>query len=108
MRFLHLVARISVFARSPKRAHEVVSWLGRRLEPVDGIDEARRELERLESRGTCLTRAMAVASRLPGASVVIGVDPRRAGRMASHAWIEWRGTILAPPSEGIEEIARFS
>jgi hypothetical protein len=108
MRLLHAAAMISVRTMSPRRAHAVIGRLGRLLQPFSSVREAHEALAVLGERGTCLSRAVALSSRMRGAMLVIGVDPRRSGPMASHAWVEWRGAVLSPPADGIEEIARLS
>jgi hypothetical protein len=63
----------------------------------------------LDRRGSCLSRSLAIAARLPGSTVVIGVDPRRSARLSAHAWVELGSEIIdgamRPVTE--EQIARL-
>jgi hypothetical protein len=71
----------------------VVRGLARFLPPLAGPEAAREVAESLEGRGTCLTRSLAVAARLPGGRVAIGVDPSNV-RVLAHAWVEKDGVPL--------------
>ena len=105
-RALHLLARAAVRLQPPLRAKRIVDTLGRVLRPLSGRDEARAHEVMLGLRGTCLTRALAIAARLPGASVVIEAGRRDA--FWAHAWVEYGGEPLAGPFDGeIHELARL-
>jgi hypothetical protein len=58
------------------------------------IDEARAAAHALARTGSCLSRSLAVASRLPGAEVVIGADPRWSAKFTAHAWVEWKDEVV--------------
>jgi hypothetical protein len=47
-----------------------------------------RVAQQLGGRGTCLSQALTIAARLPGAQVVIGSDGSSAGVFGAHAWVE--------------------
>ena len=70
---LHLVARVAVRVRPPLEAKKVIDAIARLLPPLS-LGNAMRVGQEAEGRGTCLTRALAVASRLPGSEVVLGTD----------------------------------
>jgi hypothetical protein len=53
-----------------------------------------------------LTKALTVSSRLPGSSVVIGVE--RKPRFRAHAWVEVAGRPLDPAEWIPTIIARFA
>lgn len=109
-RLLHLLARASVRLLAPRAAHRVVRAIGRALPALDA-SEATRVAAALAGRGTCLSRALALGARLPGAVVVIGVArPGGAdadGAFTAHAWLERDGVVLASDAEGHHELARL-
>ena len=87
---IHGVARVALRWSSPVRAARVVRTLGKWLPPIDR-DAACSAVARLDDRGrgTCLTRALAIAARVPGARVAIGVEPPLMhARGIAHAWVE--------------------
>ncbi|MGA2449830.1 MAG: hypothetical protein ABTD50_14210 [Polyangiaceae bacterium] len=105
---LHGLARALLRVVTPLQAHAVLRGLGRILPKRRGLEEIRRAAKRLGSRGTCLSRAMALSARAPDADVVIGVFPpqQRRGALA-HAWIEYRGLALDAEDVAGVEIARM-
>ncbi|HRG99618.1 MAG TPA: lasso peptide biosynthesis B2 protein [Polyangiaceae bacterium] len=106
-RVLHLVARASVRLLAPRTAHRVVRAVGRALPALDASDVA-RVAAGLAGRGTCLSRALTLAARLPGAEVVIGARrPGLDGAFTAHAWLERDGAPLASDAEGHRELARL-
>jgi hypothetical protein len=88
---LHLVAIVGVKVSSPARADVVVRLIANRLPPLD-VSSSRHVAGMLEPMGTCLTRSLVVASRLPGSTLVIGVEPRK--QLSAHAWVEVEGVPL--------------
>jgi len=86
-RALHELAYFTLRFSSPLTAARIVRKAARWVTPYKGADEAREAAARLEGRGTCLTRALAVAARLRGAHVVIGIDPSTEATLG-HAWVE--------------------
>jgi hypothetical protein len=90
-RLVHLVSRVAVRLASPLQAKSVSDALAAMLPPLRGAAEAEIAMKGLGDSGTCLTRALAVASRLPGAEIVIGVDPSRRPISSAHAWVEFKG-----------------
>ena|ERR1700733_15144609 len=107
MHALHALAYVVLRLRPPLVAKRIVDTLGRRLPPLRSEEEAREISERLEPFGTCLSRALAVASRLPGATVAIGVTPLGRTSIHAHAWIERRGVPLQRDEVVGEVIARL-
>jgi hypothetical protein len=104
---LHLVAWVALRARSPRTAMRIVDLAGRFLPALDDADAARRVASRLRG-GTCLSRAMAVAARLPNAEVVIGVREGGARDVDAHAWIELGREPIDPTQVAGAEIARLA
>lgn len=109
MRLLHGVAKLALQMQGPIKARRTVDRCGRWLGSFDGIEDACAAAESLAPSGSCLSRSLAIASRLPGAEVVIGADPRWSSTFTAHAWVEWRDHVVdtaRPPRRG-EPIARF-
>ena len=92
-RLLHGVARAALRITTPLRAFAIVRRVAVCLTPYSDREVAVGESKALERSGTCLSRAITIASRLPGARVAIGVDPARIGAFA-HAWVETAGGPL--------------
>ncbi|MGH7330774.1 MAG: lasso peptide biosynthesis B2 protein, partial [Polyangiaceae bacterium] len=89
--FLHAAAWSLLRMLPPKSAFRWTSRIGRLLPALRSEQDARRVADVIESRGTCLSRALTVAARLRDAEVVIGVDsgslsPRVP--FTAHAWVE--------------------
>lgn len=110
---VHAVAMAAVHTIG-RRQHGIVSAvrLARRVGrwfPALSGDEAAVCAGRLRA-GTCLTRAIAVSSRLPGSQVVIGVRGAAASRagLVGHAWVEQDGIPVRPSDPDGDEIARFA
>lgn len=61
----------------------------------------------LAGHGTCLSRSLAIAARMPDAEVVIGVAPGGASPLFAHAWVEMNGTPLDPTEVAGSVIARL-
>jgi len=76
---------------SPLQAKLASDAVAAMLPPLRGAAEAEAAMKWLGDSGTCLTRALAVASRLPEAEIVIGVDPSRRLVSFAHAWVEFKG-----------------
>jgi hypothetical protein len=95
-RVLHRAARLALRVQSPLAARRTVARLGSLLRPFADADEARAAGESLMRGGTCLSRSLAVAARLPGSSVVIGVDVWRSARMSAHAWVQMGARTVYP------------
>lgn len=111
MRALHMAVQVVVRVLSPLAAKRTVDVIGGFLRPFRSVEEAREANELLRGRGACLTRALAIASRTPGAEVVLGVDPRRSTHIIAHAWIELAGVAIGaqegPSANAIVELARL-
>jgi hypothetical protein len=57
--------------------------------------------------GTCLTRALTLAARTPGAAVVIG-GTKVHGAFAAHAWVEVEGTTISGHTASDQVLVRLS
>jgi hypothetical protein len=88
LRGLHWVARIALRVRPPLRAKALVDRIGDRLPGLHGVEDAKAAVRALFPAGSCLSRALTIAATLPGAEVVIGVDPWSAAQVSAHAWLE--------------------
>jgi hypothetical protein len=106
---LHVVARVALRLTSPLRAKRIVDAAAGLLPPLASDEEAERGARLLEPSGTCLSQALVVAARLPGAVVVIGQGRGTGRRFVGHAWVERAGKPItgAPPSPEEYEIARL-
>lgn len=87
MMFLHTLAWVALRVGSPRTARKFTARAGRLFSPMN-LPELRRADRILRSRGTCLSRSLALAARAAEASVVIGVDRRPSARLSAHAWVE--------------------
>jgi hypothetical protein len=109
---LNLAAWAALLVLPPLRASRVVARLASFGPPLESGAEARRALDALGPVGTCLSRAISVAVRLPGAEVVIGVSSglnERSDRpISAHAWIAVGESSFHAQSEDWVEIARLS
>jgi hypothetical protein len=102
---LHFVAWVALRARPPKGAKRVVDLAARLLPELDA-HAARAAASGLRG-GTCLSRALAIAARVPGAEVVIGVREGASRMVDAHAWVEVDHTPLDPSQVAGQEIARL-
>jgi hypothetical protein len=91
---LHCLVRAALRVAPPPRALRWVTRAARVLPPLQGADEARALRSLLGRSGSCLTRAITIASRLPGGEVVIGLDPWGATSPRAHAWVELGGVRI--------------
>jgi hypothetical protein len=105
-RFVHLVARVALLTRPPLEAKRWVDAVGRWLPPLSP-EGAMRVAQSLEGHGTCLTRALAVAARLPGSEVVLGSDGPARGSFTAHAWVECDGLLIGGLRSARYELARL-
>jgi len=101
---IHFLSRIAIRMLPPVEAKRWVSSIISQLEPLD--DEAADSFAQQLRHGTCLSRAIAVAARLPAADVVIGSRRSADGKAFAHAWVEC-GQIRIGDAEGTAELARF-
>lgn len=104
---LHAAAWGLLRAYPPARAHEILLRAGARFAPIHTPEEARRVSRAVGRFGTCLSRALAVAARMPTAEVVIGVAPRRNAPLFAHAWVEVDGAPIDPDEVAGNVIARL-
>jgi hypothetical protein len=91
-RLLHLAARLALRVCSPLTAKSHVDALGALLPPMD-IEQAEQAALHLRG-GTCLSRSLALAARLPGAAVIIGLRHTAGAPLDAHAWIEIDGRTI--------------
>ena len=98
-RALHRIVALTLKVSSPVVAARTAREFGWMVNWIDRAD-GRTAAERVSGRGTCLSRALWIAARCPGAEVVIGVrrpspnDPLRA-----HAWVEMNGRTICEQDE---------
>jgi len=71
---LNVLAYLTLYVASPPRAQRWLERVGRLCPAVITVEAARQMMERLGSRGTCLSRSLAIAARCPDSEVVIGVQ----------------------------------
>ncbi len=90
---LHFIARVAIRSVRPARARALVAAAAR-LAPRLDEDAARRALASLDGHGTCFSRALAVASRLDGAQIAIGVRYGAGAPLRAHAWVVSNGAPL--------------
>ena len=83
-----------------------MSIMGAFLPPLVRRADIAKSASRLRSRGTCLSRSLALAARMPEAEVVIGAAPRRGERLFAHAWVELRGEPVHMNEDEKHEIGR--
>jgi hypothetical protein len=108
-RLVHWVARGALRLQAPLSAKVTVDRIARRLPPL-GRSDAQTAMEEIARSGSCLSRALAVGARLPGAEVVIGLDTQLSARPAGHAWIELDGSRIDAGTTSMflgEEIGRL-
>lgn len=99
-RALGAYARIARARRAPIDAAHVarITW---------GVNAAARHLP---FRGTCLVESLAAEAMLMrrGVPCVLRLGVRRPGThdaLDAHAWVEWRGGVVAGAVEGLDDYA---
>jgi hypothetical protein len=102
---VHGVAWFSTRILPLRAAMDVTRHLGRLLPPLE-VQEAPIVASRLRG-GTCLTRSIAIAARVPGTSVTIG-GAKNAGSFAAHAWVELEGKPLSGQTASKVVLVRLS
>lgn len=102
-----LLARELLRTRSPLQVHEAVRRLGSYLPRLRSVAEARAAMRALSAHGTCLTRSLAIASRMPRADIAIGVVHDPTEPLRAHAWVEIDGTPIEPAEPVGAVIARL-
>lgn len=101
VRLLHVLARVAVRVRSPLEAKALVDAAGALFPPYASSAHARRDAAAIARSGTCLTRALAIAARLPDSAVVIAA--KKPSAFAAHAWVERAsGERISDDDEGFE------
>jgi hypothetical protein len=106
----HVIAVFALRLGSPRRARAWTKQVARLWPRVWTLEAAEAVRGRLGGRGTCLTRAVAVAARCPGSFVVVGgqVPPRGSGRsFEAHAWVEVSGRCLGRENQRWIELGRI-
>jgi hypothetical protein len=104
---LNIGARLLLRVCSPLQAHALLMRIGRALPQRHTRAEVRVAASRLGPKGTCLSRALALAARSPSADVVIGVRPEGDRSVFAHAWVEMDGEPLDSTHPAGSEIARM-
>jgi hypothetical protein len=108
---LNLLAWGALRLTTPLRAVAIVKRVARLFPAVVTTAEVESIAVRLGNQGTCLSRAIAVASRCARSEIVIGVSPDSSDARAAidsvdaHAWVEIDGVQILGGS--YTEIARF-
>jgi Transglutaminase-like superfamily len=108
MQALHGASRLALRFLSPLAARRAIVKLAACLPPFEDLSQARAAGQML-TRGTCLSRSLAISARLSGSHVVIGVDVRRSSRLLAHAWVQLGGEVVYPtqPIVHSETLASF-
>jgi hypothetical protein len=91
----------------PLRAHAVMMRVGALLPRLETAEEVRRVARSLGRHGSCLSRALVVASRAHTADVVIGVERRSKEQLVAHAWVEMDGSPIHPSEVTGKTIVRL-
>jgi Transglutaminase-like superfamily len=84
---LHWLARAALRVRPPLQAKALVDRVARFLPSLEGVEDARAAVRGLYPSGSCLSRALTIAARLPGTEVVIGVHAWNSAQLSAHAWL---------------------
>ena len=101
---LHGFAWVALRCVSPPLAFRLTRDLGRLLPPLPA-SEIERATRRLRG-GTCLTRSLTLAARIPGATVTIG-GAKADGVFSAHAWVELEGTAVSGQTSADTILARL-
>ncbi len=92
----HAACWAAVQTLPPQRAARLAGLVGKRLRQWSTGDAA--SYARALRGGTCLSRSLAIASRIGNARVAIGAEAGVAGasvsRFVAHAWVEVDGVPL--------------
>jgi hypothetical protein len=103
---LHALARVALRVTTPLRAKRMVDTVGQLFRSLSS-EEAARVASRLEGHGSCLSRSLTLASRLPDSEVVIGGSLAPGQRFSAHAWVERDGAAISATHGQLREIARI-
>jgi hypothetical protein len=101
---LHAAAWMAIHLWSPPEAKRRVDAIASLLPPLK-LAQA-RDVARCLRSGTCLSRSIALAARLPRAEVVIGARRKPGEPVIAHAWVECDGASIGF-DEGATELARL-
>lgn len=107
VRLLHLLTRIALRIQPPLEAKGTVERAAAFVPSIADVDAAVRLAERLDGRGTCLSRAFTISACLPDSEVVIAVGPGGMTPLFAHAWVEHRGRPLRQTDVAGREIVRL-
>jgi hypothetical protein len=102
--FVHSLAWLAIKTLPLHTAQKVVARAVAPMTPLT-VDEG-VELSRRLRGGTCLSRSLVVAARVPGARVAIG-GQRKGRQFAAHAWVEVKNQPLAGQSIGEQTLAHI-
>jgi hypothetical protein len=73
-----------------------IARAGAMVVPTLSMHSAKMLFADLRPVGTCLSRSLTIASRLPESEVAFGFDPARAPHFRPHAWVVIGGEELIP------------
>jgi len=115
---LNAAAYLSLLVAPPVKARAFLKRMSSVCPKINTLAEARKTMDRLGNRGSCLSRSLSIAIRCPGSEVVIGVVPlskapeagKRRGRrpIDAHAWVELGGIpLLDGPPQRWTEVGRM-
>ena len=102
--FVHSLAWLAVKTLPLHTATKVVRRVVAPMPPLT-VDEGAALSRRLRG-GTCLSRSLVVAARVPGARVAIGGE-RKGERFAAHAWVEVKDQPLVGQSTSEQTLAHI-
>lgn len=110
----HALVYMALRLGSPIRAMAWIRCAASLWPSVPSVNEARALGLRLGNRGTCLSRSMAIATRISGAVVAFGVDRNsvrcvstRSG-IGAHAWVEFDEIPLDAQSSRWVKVGRLA
>ncbi len=108
-RWLHLLTRVALHVMNPRDVLALVTHVARSLTPLPPTASSVTLLGR---RGSCLSRSITLAARIPGARVAVGVKKhgyravgatrfglRGRDAISAHAWVEVDGHALSQGEE---------
>jgi hypothetical protein len=104
---VHALACVALRVLPPRKALRAVRISARAMPALWRNRDAEQIGRTLAGRGTCLSRAVAIAALAPNIEIVIGVAPD-SRTLRAHAWVERAGIPLTGQIEEFTEIARLS
>jgi hypothetical protein len=110
----HAFAFVALQLGSPRQAHSWIKAAASAWPRIGDIQQARAVVRRLGNRGTCLSRALAVATRCAESQVVFGIARNRAessferASIQAHAWVEVNQVPLEATRDNWMEVGRLA